>query len=491
MSLSYDEAPDTTFGRNPNAMLVSKSTDGGLTWRDPVTLIRDANLKRFNDKNTITADPNDSRFVYAVWDRLAKIGTVIRGPTVFTRTTNGGASWEEARVIFNPGDFAQTVGNQIAVRPQGDLINISTLIRNVSRPGAPLLDVTVMRSGDNGQTWSGPIRFAKMVNPGVVDPDDGDSVRTSDIIPDIAVDPSSGQLYAVWQDKRFDDGRHDGVALSTSTDGGLTWSSAADSSSATMRALRTTWPEKAPTSRPSSRGRRGWTLPPRSDASPGGGSWERSRRGAAKRGKTNFAEGARRERRLDGLLRSRHVRRVRHVLRRSSIWEGSEPNSWDSGFLDSSKWLAGCFFWLWQSAHYCAQTKVPGQIRGEASDAQDPSGINDHLASGQVWEDRAGGVDRILSLKTHEALAPSGLLLPHSVEAHLSSAGAADHHPVPVEDEGFVGSQRPPRLRCQAHVEIITIHVMSLPKPPNAKRPKYSRTGATNTPPKPSTMLGE
>jgi hypothetical protein len=226
MSLSYDEAPDTTFGRNPNAMLVSKSTDGGLTWRDPVTLIRDANLKRFNDKNTITADPNDSRFVYAVWDRLAKIGTVIRGPTVFTRTTNGGASWEEARVIFNPGDFAQTVGNQIAVRPQGDLINISTLIRNVSRPGAPLLDVTVMRSGDNGQTWSGPIRFAKMVNPGVVDPDDGDSVRTSDIIPDIAVDPTSGQLYAVWQDKRFDDGRHDTIALSTSTDGGLTWSSA-------------------------------------------------------------------------------------------------------------------------------------------------------------------------------------------------------------------------------------------------------------------------
>jgi hypothetical protein len=79
MSLSYYEAPDTTFGRNPNAMLVSKSTDGGLTWRDPVTLIRDANLKRFNDKNPITADPNDSRFVYAVRDQLAKIGTVIRG----------------------------------------------------------------------------------------------------------------------------------------------------------------------------------------------------------------------------------------------------------------------------------------------------------------------------------------------------------------------------------------------------------------------------
>jgi hypothetical protein len=229
MSLSVDDAPDTAFGNNPDAMLVSKSTDGGLTWSNPSTLIRDDNPNRLNDKNSITADPNDSSFVYAVWDRLSAIGPVVRGPTLFTRTTNGGRSWEDARVIYNPGVFAQTLGNQIAVRPQGELINIFTLIRNVGRPGAPLLNVTVMRSEDNGRTWSGPIRFERMVNPGVVDPDDGDSVRTGDSIPDIAVDPNSGQLYAVWQDKRFSEGlfrRHDSVALSTSTDGGLTWSSA-------------------------------------------------------------------------------------------------------------------------------------------------------------------------------------------------------------------------------------------------------------------------
>src|SRR5688572_12399659 len=67
MSLSFDDAPDTAFGSNPDAMLVSKSTDGGLTWSAPVMLIRDNNPRRFNDKNSMTADPNDSSFVYAVW----------------------------------------------------------------------------------------------------------------------------------------------------------------------------------------------------------------------------------------------------------------------------------------------------------------------------------------------------------------------------------------------------------------------------------------
>ena len=53
-----------------NAMLVARSTDGGLTWGAPTTLILDGG-SFFNDKNTITADPTDARFVYAAWDRLA------------------------------------------------------------------------------------------------------------------------------------------------------------------------------------------------------------------------------------------------------------------------------------------------------------------------------------------------------------------------------------------------------------------------------------
>jgi Neuraminidase (sialidase) len=35
---------------------------------------------------------------------------------------------------------------------------------------------------------------------------------------------ANGVLYATWQDSRFSSGARDGIALSRSTDGGLTWS---------------------------------------------------------------------------------------------------------------------------------------------------------------------------------------------------------------------------------------------------------------------------
>src|SRR5436190_11473973 len=52
------------------AMLVSRSADGGRTWQAPVMLQRDTDPDFAMDKETLTADPLDSAFAYAVWDRL-------------------------------------------------------------------------------------------------------------------------------------------------------------------------------------------------------------------------------------------------------------------------------------------------------------------------------------------------------------------------------------------------------------------------------------
>jgi len=74
MSLVTDTNPGG-FDTNPDDMIVSRSTDHGATWEDPVSLNRDDSQNSFNDKNAITADPNDSRFVYAVWDLVVSPAT--------------------------------------------------------------------------------------------------------------------------------------------------------------------------------------------------------------------------------------------------------------------------------------------------------------------------------------------------------------------------------------------------------------------------------
>jgi hypothetical protein len=134
MSLSEDHDPNALGDFNPDAMLVSKSTDGGRTWSNPSTLIRGTNPKRFNDKGSITADPNDSRYVYAVWDRLEERG---RASTLFARTKNGGRSWGDARSIFDPLPTTTAVGNQTVVLPDnnrfdGELVNVFGLVRGPS-----------------------------------------------------------------------------------------------------------------------------------------------------------------------------------------------------------------------------------------------------------------------------------------------------------------------------------------------------------------------
>jgi hypothetical protein len=84
--------------------------------------------------------------------------------------------------------------------------------------------VRLIRSTDKGLTWSNSILVDRLQTIGVTDPQTGDPVRTGDIIPDVAVDPASGALYATWQDSRFSDGQFDSIAFSQSRDGGLTWS---------------------------------------------------------------------------------------------------------------------------------------------------------------------------------------------------------------------------------------------------------------------------
>ena len=58
---------------------------------------------------------------------------------------------------------------------------------------------------------------------GVITPDGHLGLRTGDILFDVAVDPNTGDLYAVWQDASFSGFSHDEIAMAVSTNGGFTW----------------------------------------------------------------------------------------------------------------------------------------------------------------------------------------------------------------------------------------------------------------------------
>jgi hypothetical protein len=82
-----------------------------------------------------------------------------------------------------------------------------------------------MHSSDKGVTWSAPSRIAQMLTVGTRVPEQPSLVvRDGGALGTFAANPVDGTLYAAWQDSRFTGGARDSIALSASTDGGLTWS---------------------------------------------------------------------------------------------------------------------------------------------------------------------------------------------------------------------------------------------------------------------------
>jgi hypothetical protein len=211
LALSITGAP--LAAGSSSAMLVAQSRDGGLTWSAPAALIQDGS-QFLNDKGSITADPTDANYVYAVWDRLTG---QTAGPSYFALTADAGSTWQPARSIYDPGAQSQTIGNQIVVLPGDVVLDIFTEL------GARSALARAMQSTNHGTTWSAPVTVSDMRPVGTTDPNTHAAVRDGSGLVSVSVGPG-GIIYIVWQDSRFSGGAHDGIAMAHSADGGLTWS---------------------------------------------------------------------------------------------------------------------------------------------------------------------------------------------------------------------------------------------------------------------------
>jgi len=213
-----------------NAVAASVSHDGGRTWQHTTELIKDTQLEFFNDKNSVTADPVRTGTAYQVWDRLDGGPTgvqLITGPTMLSVTHDFGRTWSAPRVIVDTAQFQQTIGNIIVVdRRRGTLYDFYDSITLTDADGTGLVDISyrVVRSDDGGRTWSAPVVIAPDTSVLDVDPNTGATLRTGSGLPSPAIDPVTGQLYLAYEGSDFTGGAYNQIQLSTSVDGGRTWS---------------------------------------------------------------------------------------------------------------------------------------------------------------------------------------------------------------------------------------------------------------------------
>jgi hypothetical protein len=214
---------------NENAMIVSRSADGGETWTAPVVIARSPAQDRvarslFHDKNTLTADPHHARFVYATWT-LFRTGIT---SLVVARSADGGRTWSPAVPIATMGSVATSQkalfrqGAQIVVLPDGTLVNAFFRILFDDATGRVTFEQAILRSLDQGRQWTRvDTRVAEFDDVSAMDTELDIPVRDAAGLPSIAVNRATGQVYIAWQD------RNEGLAgvfVARSNDGGATWS---------------------------------------------------------------------------------------------------------------------------------------------------------------------------------------------------------------------------------------------------------------------------
>src|ERR1051325_644612 len=198
-----------------SAIGVLRSDDGGLTWNDPVQIAEDDDLHFFNDNPNMAVDtyPTSPHYgrVYVAWLREHATPPTIVAPFILKWSDDGGRTWSDRHFVSNAGTNGE--GDQVLVQPNGDLTVVWQRIG-----GSGGYQQGARTSTDGGLTFGPVVKIA------VVHWHESRGLRTGFAIPSATVDPVTGDLHVVWQDSgQRPDGKND-VVISSSTDGGATWS---------------------------------------------------------------------------------------------------------------------------------------------------------------------------------------------------------------------------------------------------------------------------
>ena len=215
---------------------VSRSTDGGRTWTDPVnaSLALETSAKyqvEIGDKPALVSAPSG---LYVAWDDFT-IGTVNGYNALFNgvavaHSTDGGKTWKASYASNKPllngavgacGKYI--IGAQPMVAADGSVSVAAEQFSFCGRNGKLHNNIMVFSSGDQGATWSQSASLdivSSTAGQGTFLLGAGQYMR-NDEFPTVAV--HNGVEYMAWNDGGDGSG-HSHIRLALSANGGHSWS---------------------------------------------------------------------------------------------------------------------------------------------------------------------------------------------------------------------------------------------------------------------------
>jgi hypothetical protein len=171
--------PDT----GSRQLLVASSTNGGASFGTPVTIATtftsfDIGVPSFASRRALVYISGGAYrtaakdLVYAIWTDLtgavgcttsanepgASVSSTCKTRIWFSRSTNGGAAWEPARMINNQTSLNDQFNPRMAVDETNSTL-VVIYYDTVGDPGRLKTDVWYQTSSDDGVTWSTSVRL--------------------------------------------------------------------------------------------------------------------------------------------------------------------------------------------------------------------------------------------------------------------------------------------------------------------------------------------
>ena len=201
---------------NPDAnraVYVWRTDDGGRSFSAPVTLVEGV----YSDHPWVAAGQGhipSGHNVYVAWGAGASHSAVD-----FTRSTNGGQSFETPRRILGEARTPSLVsaGPQLAAGPDGLVCAVCDWTTQRDSSGDMVGQVVAVCSTDAGHSFAAPVHLgaesAAIALPGGVRPNSG---------PTVAVSPQGDALYVAFPTHKAGSA-HSDIVVTMSRDRGRTW----------------------------------------------------------------------------------------------------------------------------------------------------------------------------------------------------------------------------------------------------------------------------